>query len=507
MNNIKITFFPNESEKGAELTDLIKKEFADFQVNNKKIELRIIENDRYDQFSMLQACLGDDIVIFDASVEDEQGLNYRAATAQASAMDHVFVVSRTKIPINFNGLRKGGYPELIKKSGQTIKNSFSNEEIMEWIKANINEMIDELPRPGDEKIWIPSMETIGNHVYEMNTISERIMLKSLDKYSIKDGIFISFLSAYSLKSAFPKTFKDKNVEDLVDFIDVERGKVKEKICYFPPGSISSEFMTEQRRWQVVSIIDRYIRKCSEFWVFETEDYYNSWWTLAELTCLAYMKATAPEECPDIYICSVQNNEFVYRKADEDFFRKLDEYSIHEIARFFSNSDPSTVGYESAQNMMIIKSMPESMQLECYNMMMQAFNSNMTSGLSMIDGLNDLTFERFRESLQSHVYDEGFWNEHIVTCPNCSKTNDKRHGFDIKTLLNSALAGMYIIDEETYNKALSVKKWQCPKCGHSFEIIKEDEENYIWWPVRAGRITGPNGTFVERQSIYSIKYSS
>jgi hypothetical protein len=57
------------------------------------------------------------------------------------------------------------------------------------------------------------------------------------------------------------------------------------VRYFPPGVLSEEFMPEQRRWQILSWIDRFIGPATEIWIYETKEYYNSWWTIGELATL------------------------------------------------------------------------------------------------------------------------------------------------------------------------------------------------------------------------------
>jgi hypothetical protein len=45
-------------------------------------------------------------------------------------------------------------------------------------------------------------------------------------------------------------------------------------------------MPAGRRWMVVEYLSLLIQDSYEFWVYRTDDYLNSWWTLAELVCFA-----------------------------------------------------------------------------------------------------------------------------------------------------------------------------------------------------------------------------
>lgn len=305
------------------------------------------------------------------------------------------------------------------------------------------------------------------------------------------------------------TYCGKYVEDMIDFIACERGINTNDVCYFPPGSVSAELMTEQRRWQVLSIIERYIRSSKEFWIFESPDHYDSWWTQAELASLAYIYNCAPEQCPDIYICTVDDGRFVYRKAGDGFIQKLNEKHKKEMARFFSNSDPATVGYESVTNMMSLRKQPRFIQWAKFKMMRLAAESGIAGDI-ISGALEDLDFEKFLDSLQSHVYAEGFWQDYIINCRGCQEEKSRhtphnsKHNFDFNAFLYSTLPGIKRITGHEYHKILSSMKWTCDNCKRTFDIIKLEDDHFIWWPVRMGKPTGPDGTFIEKRPLYSIK---
>ena len=499
---IKITHFQNSSKKGLELSGLIVREFSDIELNRVKTEVRVVE--KGNQFDFLQACLGDDVVIFDGSVEDEKGSNYEAATAQATCMDHVLVVGRTKLPLNFFGLRKGGHPELVKSSTTEVDKDFENDRIINWIKENINDLSKELPRSDEERLFVPSFSEMSQYADRLIVVNQKIMERSLGKYNnTRDNVFISYLSRYSRHHQVGKSFHGKHVEDLRQYIKKERNLDISNICYFPPGSISGELMIEQRRWQIISIIDRYIRSCKEFWIFETPDYYDSWWTQAELASLAYIKCHTPENCPEIFICTVSENGISYRKADSDFVFELSERHKSEMARFFSNSDPGTVGYESAENMRNLKKLPRFLQWINFKALKTAASSGVMGGTLISDTLGDLDFDTYLESVNSHVYDEKFWKDYIITCPYCIEKNPEKNMYDFEKFLYSKDRGINRLNESQFIKVVSTKEWRCAKCGKAFNLVEEKNLNYIWWPVRVGKATGPDGSYIERRKLYSI----
>lgn len=56
----------------------------------------------------MNACFYKDIIIFDGSIEDDRHDQYRFAYDLMKHLDHVLIVSRTELPYNFEGRRKGG---------------------------------------------------------------------------------------------------------------------------------------------------------------------------------------------------------------------------------------------------------------------------------------------------------------------------------------------------------------------------------------------------------------
>jgi len=498
---IKIAHFQNDSEKGRELSESIVKEFNNIKLNGAITEVKIVE--KGNQFDFMQACLGDDVVIFDGSIEDEKGSNYEAATAQATCMDHVLVVGRTKLPLNFFGLRKGGHPELIKSSTTAVDRAFMNDRIIEWLKININDLSKDLPRSDEERLLIPSFQEVSNYVNELNSVNKKIMERSLNKYDNRDNIFVSYLSKYSGHFKGGQAFRGKYVEDLNQFIEEERHINISNICYFPPGSISGELMIEQRRWQIVSIIDRYIRLCKEFWIFETPDYYDSWWTQAELASLAYIKYFTPESCPEIFICNVSEDGITYRKADSNFIPVMNERHKSEMARFFSNSDPATVGYESVENMRKLSKLPRFLQWANFKALKIAANGDLMGDTLMSDALGDLDFNRYLESVNSYVYDRKFWEEYLITCPYCIEKNPRRNKYDLEKFLYSKSQGINRLNESQFIEVVSSGEWKCAKCGKAFNLVEEKNFNYIWWPVRLGKASSPDGSYIERRKLYSI----
>jgi hypothetical protein len=508
---MKITFFRSRNEASAELAARLKQALAAGALRGLTVEVRVQEGGT--QADMLRACLGDDAVIFDGSVEDDVGSNYAAATAQPMAMDHVLVVSRTHLPLNFYGLREGGSPN----SGGTTdgRNELDNEELLPWLLVQIEDLATH-PRPPSERILLELDQSMVPLASAITSASEAIMHRSLDlqKERRRRTVFVSYLSKYSrgYKGKTPPV--GERVEDLIEQLPKLRGRPDLTTKYWPPGSLSSEFMTEQRRWQVVSIVDRYIRTAEEFLVFESPDYLESWWTQAELVMVGYSRASSGGgEGPRVIRYRPPQLEqrrgvarpasVSFEEADPTYVPLLPEPERREMTRFLSNADPGTSGLESAKAMRAFADLPAPL-------LWLAFKGGrwtrqrlglMPPGsvLAKVDELT--TFKDFKQSVKSRAYKESFWTDRIVTCRKCRPTG--RVPFDAKQFVHSRGPGMYRVHEGDLERALQRGEWSCEK-GHRFRVVEDELPHFHWWAVRMGRTTGPGDVHVERVPKYRLE---
>jgi hypothetical protein len=91
-----------------------------------------------------------DLVVFDATIDPGGLHNYAAWTAQAMFLDHILVVSRNYGPVNFFGFRSGGMPTYPNPySGSS--GIYTNEQIIAWLRQQIEDILPMLPRPDNEK--------------------------------------------------------------------------------------------------------------------------------------------------------------------------------------------------------------------------------------------------------------------------------------------------------------------------------------------------------------------
>ncbi len=512
MKELNVALFTASSEKGKELEYLLCSLFKNEQPAGFKINMEVITDG--DQADMMIAGLKDDIVIFDASVEDVVGSNYKAAQMWPSCMEHFLVVSRTLLPLNFQAFHEGGTPDTFTKNTERPI-TLDNPTLINWIVEKLEFLKQQLPRPSNEKFFLEKNQFFSHPISNQKSISEiseKIMANShkrKNEHQKSTGrAFVSYLSRYSKHCKYPATFHDFNVESIFKNIRDKHNDIDYPILYYPPGTLTSEFMTEQRRWQVFSIIDWRIRSADEFYIFETPDYYNSWWTLAELASFAYIQNDSEHPRPKIFLCKPISPSFIEIKlAEPDFVQQLDEKTKRDFGRRLSNSDPLTMGYERISNMQKLAKLPMPLQWIHHKMSTFSVDYLMSEFLPNTYKQNKKTkmdFAWYREMIQSDVFRDSFWKDRIVTCPNCSGKNKEKHHFNFDAWLHHKQLGQYRISPKEMDEIFNSGIWTCTQCKYSYRIIKEASPQLIWWPVKMGQATGPNGVFIEQLPVYSLE---
>ncbi|WP_421794652.1 hypothetical protein [Haliscomenobacter sp.] len=211
------------------------------------------------------ACIKQDVVFVDASVELAGTHNYAAFTAQPQAYDHVLVASRTYLPQNFYGLREGGAPP--------YPFSQNNQAIMAWIREQVADLLPNLPRTG-KNIWSTGL---------------RGPLKDLEKARVRASqqhqIFVSFRNSVHKQA--------KDLQQQLASGKFHQG-VKQGVLLLSPGELAyqDEVLSYLQRWEILSIIEEKMRTVKEVWILESDQYYQSWWTSGEMVLMAYFQAVS-----------------------------------------------------------------------------------------------------------------------------------------------------------------------------------------------------------------------
>lgn len=512
MKEISITLFAASSPQGRDFARDLHAAFASGLPYGMKVGMRVVYGG--DQDDMQCAGMEDDIVVFDASVEDAAGSNYKAAMMWLSTMNHFLVVSRTHLPLNFQPFHEGGSPTLAgARNGRA--SSLDNRDLIGWVLQQLNLLSDQLPRPARDKLSIP-MEELPSNAHLVGDWVNRRVTESVEwrkqQHAWQGRAFVSYLSRYSREHRTPTAAAGYFVEDVVEHVKRAHDDPEFGVLYYPPGTLSGEFMTEHRRWQVVSIIDRKIRAAEEFWIFETDDYHSSWWTLAELACLAYMRHNGTP-LPRVFRCQPQGRDLVTQEAGPEFVQVLRREQAREFGRFLSNSDPLTMGYETIRSTQRMRKRALPIQWLGYKSTQILLQQLLASGAlprHLLEGgeaekPSQLSFAEYRALLNSHVFSPEFMDDRLVTCPNCTAASTWGADFPFDDFMYHRQRGQYRVSKDEFARLLRSGKWRCKNCPGVFRIV-EDRENvqFRWWPIRSGRTTGPGGVLVERVPLYFLE---
>ena len=257
---IEATLFSTRSPEGKQLNLMI----GDLL---RQMGMRVSCNDAPTQSEFFNACISQDLVIVDASIEPNNQHNYAAFTAQPLVLDHVLVVSRTYLPQNFYGLREGGAP--------VYPHSRTNQEIYQWLKTELEDVLPSLPRSS----WKKNMLVTGI----LSPFQD--LKKEMGRQAGSYQVFISY-----------RNHEIDVVKELAKKIEegVFHHQVPQKVRLFMPGELvyKDEILSPLQRWQLLSNIEERIRSVKEMWIYESEKYYDSWWTCSEVVLLAYFQSVS-----------------------------------------------------------------------------------------------------------------------------------------------------------------------------------------------------------------------
>lgn len=431
----KATFFSTSNAAGRCLKDAFMATLA------REYELAVELAEGGTQVELNRSCLNDDLVIFDASIED--GHNYGAATAQPMAMDHVLVVSRTYLPLNFYGLREGGAPDFPRRTTQ------SNENIMDWLRTQVAELCESPPRPDNHKGFIGSLRTMRAAIKRRDT-----------KWKNSGQIFISYRSRH-LREV-------QKLRACIERGDFHGGK-RRTVFFLTPGELvyEDEILTEQRHWQLASLIDRKISASDELWIYETGDYYDSWWTRAELITIAYRKASGAE-VPAVRAYAPATA--TVRDLPPDFLPAMSGKQKRRMARWYANTDPGTMGPEALAAIRFYAQLPLIGQLSYFH---------------------------------DHVWSDDFWFAPILPCARCGERASRSRAFDFEDFLWLRDTRLIRLPLRQLEESLRHGELACPTCRTAYKIKQDPHPRYLWMPVRAGQSTGPNGSHLLELPIFRV----
>lgn len=565
MNEIIIRYFYCETKEGKILSSMVSKclkelenelsyTFA-FHSQPAKGLSRTSESSAY---QLLKVAFNNEIVIVDGSLEQNEytdenihnfGSNYECLTPAVMSMDNILILSRTQIPLNFTPMRtnvkKLGVmedkfnPANSGKRGYQLE--YTNQQIIDWLKVEITNMANSgrLKRNIELKLDIANISNTEELLSKQNEIlGENIDFMKFFNASSKKKCFISYRGCYYNRKKYNGKYDIEEVKKEIE--NYHNGNAE--ITVLAEGCLSNELMPEVRRWAFVCYIDRIIRECDEFWIFETKHkekdgeikevgYWDSWWCLGEILTLLRLKNDILQSGkikvmifdPD----AEESNKI--READISQWHTITPKENKELARYYANSDFLEAGYESVKKMRQMRKWPRFLRKLKFSVMKKLVYSQYANAIGDDNFMDEYTFEDFENSIFSHVYDKSFMENRILSCGRCIITGaseavvcDEKFiwkflningeytgesmdmGSQVGSIIITPKEFNYIVRDEKRLKNNLVKAGGAVKCNknHLSVIHSTNDCFYVWWTPRMGKRTGPNNSIIEIVPIYS-----
>lgn len=309
-----ISVFPLPTEKGIELLNGIletffhdalehsyEKEHCVCYVDIKRsIKIKVYDQSKFAVTvnDCVLSCYNDDLVIFDASIEGDNHEinNYRLANALQSPLEHVWVVSRTYLPLNIYTYKTGGFPSYKQQS-------LSNESILRWLENELSRIDFHLLRDRNTK----GIKNVVNYLKASRSEHDSIL-------ATETSVFISFRTKYAQKE--DNSEYKYSVSELAKRIETGCYGKPRTVKYLDNGSLvfNTELLTQWKAWQLLCIIDKeYISYCDEMWIYASDDYLNSWWTMGEQILFSYLVYQKIDKRPSP--CALKKLMVYYPKED------------------------------------------------------------------------------------------------------------------------------------------------------------------------------------------------
>lgn len=241
----------------------------------KSIKIKVYDQSKYAVTvnDCILSCYKDDLVIFDASIEGDNHEinNYRLANALQSPLEHVLVVSRTYLPLNIYTYKTGGFPSYKQQS-------LSNESILKWLESELSRIDFHILRDRSTK----GIKNVVNYLKASKAEHDSIR-------ATETSVFISFRTKYAQLEE--NSEYKYSVSELARRIETGCYGEPRTVKYLDNGSLvfNTELLTQWKAWQLLCIIDKeYISYCDEMWIYASDDYLNSWWTMGEQILFSYL---------------------------------------------------------------------------------------------------------------------------------------------------------------------------------------------------------------------------
>ncbi|MDR0894192.1 MAG: hypothetical protein LBN06_02655 [Prevotellaceae bacterium] len=318
----KIVYYTSKSEINSPL-------FVDIEqmVNSFRCELcvRIIEESS--QLDFLLDAHNELVIIADCSIPQDfsRATIYPLLTAQVNAFNHILVYSKE--------LDKDGWQILPLNITPQRQRKNSDKDLVLWLKSQIADIVEHSGYY--TRLAIKGIDDLMPNKLAM----EKMLTESLDLKRGYDGVVRK-----RVMISYRNDFSEAVGNLVVKYQD------EYEIRVLPSGSLCGEYEahTPMRRWMLVGLLEDFIREVDEVWIYLTENYARSWWTLAEviMTMNLNYHNSDPTQRKRVRVYDPITEDFLCEDKYPNFLNVvINDAHYKKLARYLSNTRPATMGPE------------------------------------------------------------------------------------------------------------------------------------------------------------------
>ena len=230
-----------------------------------------------------------------------------------------FLVSRTYTPLNFRPISE---PIWDSKAGTQLRafpefgDVLENNDIIAWLERKLPQFLLQ------SRFKIP------------------FLTQFLGMKKAQDGVYRSTRS----EGQIFLSYRSSGVSDIAALAR-NIYNVHAKTCrYFPPGTLSYEAMSRMRRWNLLSLIDRYLGPAEEIWTCLSDDYFHSWWTYGEFVTATHRRVGGFRGESGPVLRKYQDGKVA--DWNENLLPQINEQQHKRISHYYSFCDSYQMGPES-----------------------------------------------------------------------------------------------------------------------------------------------------------------
>lgn len=307
-------------------------------------DVRKIDVAGFNQLTFIRSCTECDVVFVDATIppDGKTPSVYPCLVPDVNFLDHVFVFSDNRFPLNIvphsgwsrydvnDRINTKNPKDVFAKYLERIKEEIATGRHYPRIKVN------------DDEDVVPLMKALGDVREKAMEYAKKRENSHPQKTDDKTHIFISYRAK--------KSNDEKNYDEVVKFAAKKKSEgYAVDFVQTEELSAQSELMSPMRKWFLLNQLADRIICADEFWIYKTDNYLESWWTIGELILVSYLNQGFSRQGRKITIMlhdPVTNED---KPATEDYYVG-DAPFFKRIARYLSYTNPKSMGPENRKTL-------------------------------------------------------------------------------------------------------------------------------------------------------------